>query len=268
MGISERLHTEVKKCTHLIGQVQEDTEAELVAVKRNIQVVSAGLEDRLDQHSSQTNSILDELTSTVIANKSEVDTNVERVARLDREIRHVKDAMNENDAEMKRQQKENEQRISQRVNKEKLETESQFAPLHSEINALKSRVSEKERVVRTADSAESREADNIVPLSPTAVARVENANSVNQVSINTSCACMSSSCKVCDRNGVNGSNVAVTERHSTANSYLSNSNFPLPLFDENSDVNPVFHLRQLDEFMKLKGIPRACQLAAPYRSLD
>jgi hypothetical protein len=55
--------------------------------------------------------------------------------------------------------------------------------------------------------------------------------------------------------------------HSTANSYLSNPDFPLPLFDENSDVNPVFHLRPLDEFMKLKGIPKACQLAVAYRSL-
>jgi hypothetical protein len=77
--------------------------------------------------------------------------------------------MNENDAEMKTQQKENVERISQRVNKEKLETESQLARLHSEINALKSGVSEEERVVRTADSAESRKADNTVPLSPTAV---------------------------------------------------------------------------------------------------
>jgi hypothetical protein len=59
---SERLHSKVKKCTHLISQVQKDTEAELVAVKKNIQVVSAGLEDRLDQHNSQTNSILDDRT--------------------------------------------------------------------------------------------------------------------------------------------------------------------------------------------------------------
>jgi hypothetical protein len=67
--------------------------------------------------------------------------------------------------------------------------------------------------------------------------------------------------------GVNGSSVAVTERPSTANSYLSNSDFTLPLFDEHSDVNPVFHLRQLEEFMKLKDMPKACQLAVAYRSL-
>jgi hypothetical protein len=268
---SERLHSEVMKCTHLIGQVQKDTEAELVAVKKNIQAASAGLEDRMDQHSSQTNSILDELTSRVIVNRSEVDTNVnkleKRVASLDREIGQVKDAIRENNDDMKKQQKENVELITQRANKEKLENESQFARLHSEIKALKSRVSEKERVVRTADSAESCEAGNPVPLSPTAVGMVDNVNSVEQVSVNTSCACMSSSCKVCEKNGVNASNVAVTEGHSSASSYLSNSDFPLPLFDESSDVNPVFHLRQLDEFMKLKGIPKACQLAVAYRSL-
>jgi hypothetical protein len=48
---------------------------------------------------------------------------------------------------MKKQQNENVERITQRVNKEKLETESQFARLHSEIKALKNRVSAKKRVV-------------------------------------------------------------------------------------------------------------------------
>jgi ABC-type phosphate transport system auxiliary subunit len=74
--------------------VQKDTEAGLVAVKKNIQVVSAGLEDRLDQQNSQTNSILDELASRVTADKSKFDSKVnkldERVDSLDRELRQVK----------------------------------------------------------------------------------------------------------------------------------------------------------------------------------
>jgi hypothetical protein len=135
------------------------------------------------------------------------------------------------------------------------------------MKALKSQVSGKERAVRTADSAESHEAGNTVPLFATAVEIVDNANIVDQVSVNTARACLSSSCKVCERNCVNASNVTVTEGHSSANTYLSNSDFPLLLFDENSDVNPVFHLRQLDKFMKLKGIPKVCHLVAAYRSL-
>jgi hypothetical protein len=125
---------------------------------------------------------------------------------------------------------------------------------------------EYKQVARKADSAESREAGNTVPLYPTAVGIVDVKN-IDQVSVNTSCACLSSSSKVCGRNSVNASNVAVPAGHSSANSCLSSSDFPLPLFDENSDVSPFFHLRQLDGFMKLKGIPLACQLAVTYSLL-
>jgi hypothetical protein len=31
--------------------------------------------------------------------------------------------------------------------------------------------------------------------------------------------------------------------HPSMDSYISHSDFPLPLFDEDSDVNPVLHLR-------------------------
>jgi hypothetical protein len=76
------------------------------------------LEIRLDHHSSPTNSILDELTGCVIVNRSEFGPNVskldENVDRLDREIRQVKDALNENYDKMKRQQKENVERINQK----------------------------------------------------------------------------------------------------------------------------------------------------------
>jgi hypothetical protein len=40
--------------------------------------------------------------------------------------------------------------------------------------------------------------------------------------------------------------------NASVSSFLSHSELPLPLFD-NSDTNPVFHLRRLDEFMKLKS---------------
>jgi hypothetical protein len=34
-----------------------------------------------------------------------------------------------------------------------------------------------------------------------------------------------------------------------------------------SDTNSIFHLRQLDEFIRLTGVPKAYQLAVPYRSI-
>jgi hypothetical protein len=44
----------------------------------------------------------------------------------------------------------------------------------------------------------------------------------------------------------------------SGNNYFSNSECPLPLFDENS-VNPVLHLKQLDNYVKLKKIPTECR---------
>jgi hypothetical protein len=51
--------------------------------------------------------------------------------------------------------------------------------------------------------------------------------------------------------------------------YLStrNSEFPLQLFDENS-VNPVLHLKQLDNYIKRKDIRAECRLTMAYRSLN
>jgi hypothetical protein len=49
--------------------------------------------------------------------------------------------------------------------------------------------------------------------------------------------------------------------------YLNNSEFPLPLFDENS-VNPVLHLKQLDNYIKLKNIPDEIKMVLAYLSLN
>jgi hypothetical protein len=137
--------------------------------------------------------------------------------------------------------------MNQRTN-EKLQTENQFAQLQSEIKYLKGRISE------------------IVPQSPVVPVLGDNTNQGAEVLANTS-SNQSSVSNVCVREGENGENVSTPVGHSSVGSYLSNSEFPLPLFDENSDVNPVFHLRQLDEYLKLKGIPAVCQLAVAYRSL-
>jgi hypothetical protein len=42
---------------------------------------------------------------------------------------------------------------------------------------------------------------------------------------------------------------------------LSTAEFPLPLIDENLEMNPMLRLEQLDEFVELKGMAEAYQLA-------
>jgi hypothetical protein len=46
---------------------------------------------------------------------------------------------------------------------------------------------------------------------------------------------------------------------------LSYADFPLPQFDDSSEVNPIFHLNQLDEFMRLRYVPKPLQLALAFK---
>jgi hypothetical protein len=48
---------------------------------------------------------------------------------------------------------------------------------------------------------------------------------------------------------------------------LGSGEFHLPIFDENTGVNPVSHLRQLQEFLQIRGIPRGHWLAVAKRSI-
>jgi hypothetical protein len=72
---SDRLLSETKRFAQLIGQVQKETEVELVAVRRQLEVTSSEFDNKLEQANSQTNAILDEIASKVIENRSEIESN-------------------------------------------------------------------------------------------------------------------------------------------------------------------------------------------------
>jgi hypothetical protein len=48
---------------------------------------------------------------------------------------------------------------------------------------------------------------------------------------------------------------------------LGSSEFPLPTFDENAGVNPVSHLRQLEEFFKFRGVQSMHWLTVAKKSI-
>jgi hypothetical protein len=65
-------------------------------------------------------------------------------------------------------------------------------------------------------------------------------------------------------------NVNTANLHSkplVANSGLSSGELSLPLFKENLGINPMVHFKQLEEFLKLKGILEAYQLTVTRKSL-
>ena len=38
--------------------------------------------------------------------------------------------------------------------------------------------------------------------------------------------------------------------------YVSNSEYPLPLYDNSTETNPAFHLRRLDELINFRNVPK------------
>lgn len=69
------------------------------------------------------------------------------------------------------------------------------------------------------------------------------------------------------RVSINANRMNVPVEPLSVSSFLSSPELPLPLFYDNSDTNLVFHLQQLDEFIRLKGVPKAYRLAVAYRSI-
>jgi hypothetical protein len=84
---------------------------------------------------------------------------------------------------------------------------------------------------------------------------------------NHTLSCQRNNGNMCTDNNVNACRMHVVD-NTQASSFFSASELFLPLFNESKDNNiPVYHLRQLDDFMRFKGVPKALQLAVAYRSL-
>jgi uncharacterized membrane protein YheB (UPF0754 family) len=169
---SDKLDAESRRLVNAVGQVQKDTETELVADKKQVPAASDGLENKLDQTAIQNNALIDQLTSKVIENKLDADKNVrkldQRVDKLSNEVRQVKDTVNENVTVVQRQS-ESIELISQKVNTEKLSMDSRIETLSAEIVALKSKVCEWGSIAQSVDPAAMRESGNTVQPSPSAV---------------------------------------------------------------------------------------------------
>jgi hypothetical protein len=52
----------------------------------------------------------------------------------------------------------------------------------------------------------------------------------------------------------------------TLTSFLKNSELPLPLYDDTTEMNPVFHIRSLEELMNFRNVPQQLRLTIACRS--
>jgi hypothetical protein len=232
-----KLDSEARRLTSFVGQVRKETESELLAVKRQIQAVSTEFETRIGQANANTQGIIEELSSQVVDHRSEVEATI---TKLDQDM-------------------------SSRFSRQKESIEQ----VNAKIVALESKICEvptRSAVVAEPCAVENLQSPSVVNQSDLIMNNGTINNSV-PTNENPTCSCQSSSCNVGVSESVNAARVHVSTEPTSVSSFLSTSELPLPLFDDCSDINPVFHLRRLDEFIRFKGVPKALQLAVAYRSI-
>ncbi|PNF35692.1 hypothetical protein B7P43_G17395 [Cryptotermes secundus] len=252
---SRKLQAETSKVSCQVRQLQGDTERELQVVQEKLQGISSEFETRLEQQSRSNQELTGELSGKVLEVRTEV-------IHLANDIEILKDDLVKRAEDLEKRQGESTAQLNKAAEAEKLGIERKFELLNSAIDKLKDKLAGVTPMTCGTEVTQIREVTNAVHGSPTPpptanMARIENVQ----------CSCNSNSCSVC----VNG--VAVCEstiepvRHHSANSYLSCAAFPLPQFDKSSEVNPIFHLNQLDEFMRLRSVPKTLQLSLAFKSI-
>jgi hypothetical protein len=147
--------------------------------------------------------------------------------------------------------------LNKDVESEKSGYERRFELLNTAINSLKDKLTDGTPVTYVAEVTDPVHASS---------APFDSVNA-NNATRSVSCNCQMNSCNMCGNGCVMGEDATVPVRHHSANSYLSHSDFPLPLFDDSSEVNPIFHLNQLDEFIRLRCVPKQFQLAIAFKSV-
>jgi hypothetical protein len=255
--LSAKLESESKRLTELVGQVQQNTEAEFTAVKSQIEVVSTNFDAKLAQASSLSQDNTDRLSSLVIANRSEVEADINQ---LNQEVNNKLTRQGESLHE-----------ISQVLEQVKANTESRFDQVNAKFVALQAKivgVSSRAAIAgETLSISSSPYSPPVVNQDVTASDNINVSDNHGSTNENPEDSGQSTGNNVCMRSNVHESSVNANIRNPGEVCFLSNTELPLPLFDDASETNPVCHLRRLDEFMRLKCIPKPYQLAIAYRSV-
>jgi hypothetical protein len=237
--LTEKLDSEIRNVVHKVSEVQGEIEAELVAAKKSINTVQEEVERKLDQQATQ------------LDNK--IDSNLKRIDNLDKEVVTIKEAIKENSDVILRRQGERVEQMQLQVHQEKVTVRNEIEKLNSQIMELK-------------ELALTRNNYDAVPRTPCSAGEniVSRDNMEVHVTSESTLGMMGNTSGVINVSAISEN---LPAKFPVASSGLGNSEFPLPRFDDCAETNPKFHLKQLEEFFQLRGIPPSCQLAVAKKSI-
>jgi uncharacterized protein YfkK (UPF0435 family) len=225
------------------------------------ETLSSEFDAKLGEQAKETNRITDGLAGEIVLNRERIE---EQIAELSERVNLVRSEFVKDGENFQNGQGERLEHLLQMVQKEKSVNKQNFDQLKSAISNLKGKIPVSP-IVAGEMAASQPSGSGIVPNTLTLNASEgTDGNNENDCVL---CSCNLVSCNVCTNEGVNDQNVPTPVRPCNARSYLSATDFALPIFDDSTKVNAMFHLNQLDEFMSLKGVPKQLQLAIAYKSI-
>jgi hypothetical protein len=241
--VTAKLDSGIRSVYNKISQVQKEVDLELTAVKQNINMVPDKVEKKLNQQLSQTNIVVEELATVQFSDS--VDQLESKLTTLGPEVNAIRDKVQQSAEVISKRPWE---RVKQTVQRDKASMETQMGRLGSQVVELR-------ELVLTRNDA--------VPHVPSS--SIGSIVSENNVHEGNTTGCSTGSVNASTGTKVNFVNNA--DRAIITHCVLSNSELSLPLFGEKLEVNPMFHFKQLTEFIKLKEIPQAHQLAVASKSI-
>jgi hypothetical protein len=204
--------------TSLVSQVQKETETQLLAVKKQIIGISTDFTSKLEQASTDTQLVVNELADQMAEHRSEVDSNF---ARLEQEVGN----------EVTRQQ-ERVKEIAKASTQEKSAVDRKFDKLQEKLLALEDKICGLPGRQNSAADVPEIGHDTT---SPTDVRMNEASTSKKGTTGyngasggNGSFSCQSNHCHIPSQNGVSDCSVHGHTEIVAVSSFLSNSELPLP----------------------------------------
>jgi hypothetical protein len=260
--LNEKLQIETCKLTKLVQEVRSETEQELISVKTSLQGLSKDVNDKLKSHADATKAVANNVERQIELHEGSVD---KRVGELKGEIKNVRAEMNGNLQIWQKRAGESIQNLHKELERVESESKGHLELMNSEVNAIKAKlcaytaVGSNSTALPPPDSnargntTESAKTVNVHNMSETATPN-------HDVLIN----CTSSvHGNVSDINSANVNHVSCYP----TNSCLLPSEVPMPFFSDSRKINPMSHIKQLENYFELRGVPKQLQLAIALRSI-
>jgi hypothetical protein len=279
--LSLDLQTEIHNRAKEIELLKKDTESRLVKINENIDTVSAGMDERIGVHVSQTRKELERNTQEVNQrsktlireindHKMQVDTAVEGIRQ---ELGQTKEGLNRSAESIDNEVKT----VSAALQAEKQSTLSEFQKVNLAISRIEAKITDglatqtqsavcttphHTSLVRAEGIGQGNNKTSVSPLSQS-----ENTSNTSVTGVNT---CNASACSVSANNvpdvSCNGSVNALSVV--VPNGYADLNELSLPKYNNSAKQVVAHFLRELDEYFAIKKTPNELKLPLCFRAIE